>query len=102
MYRDKSIVVIIPAYNEAKTIVEVIKAIPDFVDKVVVVNDCSTDETGLKATEAGAEVITHHTNLGVGAAFHSGVDYMVNRDFDIMINMDADGQFPPSAYPPVD
>ena len=93
MYRNNSIVVIIPAYNEAKTIVEVIKSIPDFVDEVVVVNDCSTDETALKATKAGAKVIDHHANLGVGAAFHSGVDYMVNSSFDIMINMDADGQF---------
>lgn len=96
MYRNKSIAVIIPAYNEERTIAEVINAIPDFVDKTVVVDDCSTDKTALKSTEAGAEVISHHANLGVGAAFHSGVEHILNGGFDIMVNIDADGQFPPS------
>ena len=96
MYRNKSIAVVIPAYNEEKTIAEVIDAIPNFVDKIVVVDDCSTDKTALKATEAGAEVITHHVNQGVGAAFHSGVEYVLDGGFDIIANIDADGQFSPS------
>ena len=96
MFRNKSIAVIIPAYNEEKTIAEVINNIPDFIDKTVVVDDCSTDKTGLKASEAGAKVITHHVNQGVGAAFHSGVEYALDGSFDIMVNIDADGQFSPS------
>ena len=99
MYRNKSIAVIIPAYNEEKTIAGVIKSIPDFVDKIAVVDDCSSDRTALKATEAGAEVITHHVNQGVGAAFHSGMEYALNGGFDIMVNIDADGQFSPSDIP---
>jgi len=99
MYRNKSIAVIIPAYNEEKTVAEVVNAIPDFVDKIMVVDDCSTDKTALKATEAGAEVITHHINQGVGAAFHSGMEYVLERGFDIMVNIDADGQFFPSDIP---
>ena len=75
MHRNKSVAVIIPAYNEEQTISQVIKAIPDFVDKTVVINDGSTDRTELKATEAGAEVITHNANCGVGTAFHSGVEW---------------------------
>ncbi len=96
MYRNRFIAVIIPAYNEEKTIAEVINTIPDFVDKIVVVDDCSTDRTAQKSTEAGAEVIKHLANQGVGAAFHSGVEYVLNGRFDIMVNIDADGQFTPS------
>ena len=95
MYRNKSIAVIMPAYNEESTIAGVIKAVPDFVDAIVVVDDCSTDETALKAKEAGAEVITHHVNQGVGAAFHSGMEYVLDGGFDIIANIDADGQFSP-------
>jgi len=93
MYRNKSIAVIIPAYNEEKTIAEVINAIPDFVDRIAVVDDCSTDRTAAEAIKAGAEVIKHHLNQGVGAAFHSGVEHVLNEGFDIMVNIDADGQF---------
>ena len=96
MYRNKSIAVIIPAFNEERTIAGVIKAIPDFIDAIVVVDDCSTDKTSLKAKDAGAEVITHHVNRGVGAAFHSGVEYVLDGGFDIITNIDADGQFSPS------
>ena len=96
MYRNKSIALIIPAYNEEKNIAEVINSISNFIDKIVVVDDCSTDRTAIRATEAGAEVITHHANLGVGAAFHSGVEYVLNGRFDIIVNIDADGQFSPS------
>jgi glycosyltransferase involved in cell wall biosynthesis len=99
MYRNKSIAVIIPAYNEEKTITEVINAIPNFVDTIVVIDDCSTDNTVQKATEAGAEIIKHHFNQGVGAVFHSGVEYVLDRGFDIAVNIDADGQFSPSDIP---
>jgi len=99
MYQGKSIAVIIPAYNEEHAIAGVIKAIPDSVDKIVVIDDCSTDGTAQEARNAGAEVITHHVNLGVGAAFHSGVEYVLNRGYDIMVNIDADGQFSPSDIP---
>lgn len=99
MYRNKSIAVIMPAYNEESTIAGVIKAVPDFVDAIVVVDDCSTDKTALKAKEAGAEVITHHVNQGVGAAFHSGMEYVLDGGFDIIANIDADGQFSPSDIP---
>ena len=99
MYRNKSIALIIPAYNEERTIAEVISAIPDFVDKIVVVNDYSTDRTAQKAAEAGAKVITHYVNQGVGAAFHSGIEYVLGEGFDIIVNIDADGQFPPTDIP---
>lgn len=96
MYQGKSIAVIIPAYNEEHTIAGVIRAIPDCIDKIVVIDDCSTDGTAQEARNAGAEVITHYVNQGVGAAFSSGIEYVVSRGFEIMVNIDADGQFSPS------
>ena len=93
MYKGHSIAVVIPAYNERKHIKGVIESIPDFVDKIVVIDDGSSDETGQIAKEAGAFVIRHELNRGVGAALHSGIEYVLREDYDIMVNVDGDEQF---------
>lgn len=92
------LVVIIPAYNEEKTIKEVISKIPkvnDRIDKteVIVVDDGSNDRTKEKAKEAGAVVVSHNGNKGVGAAFKTGIEGVLKRKADIIVNIDADGQF---------
>lgn len=98
------LVVIIPALNEEKTIGDVIQNIPQRMSgiqriEVIVVNDGSTDRTAREAEEAGAAVVRHAHNQGVGAAFHSGLEAALSAGADIIVNMDADGQFNPRDIP---
>ncbi len=95
MYKDQKICVVIPALNEEASIGKVIDAIPEFVDHVIVINDGSTDRTREIATEKGAVVVNHKGNKGLGIAFRSGVRKVLELGGDIMVNMDADGQFNP-------
>ena len=62
---------VIPAYNEAATIKEVVVAAADY-GTPIVVNDCSSDDTAALAEEAGAVVVTHKTNRGYDGALNSG------------------------------
>jgi len=96
MLRNKIIAVVIPALNEEKLIGKVIEAVPGFADHIIVVDDGSTDDTVKIATEKGATTISHKTNRGVGAAFNTGVRICLELQADIMVNMDADGQFNPA------
>jgi len=96
MLKERSIAVLIPALNEEQQLGQVIDAIPDFADHIIVVNDGSTDRTVEVAEKKGATVISHRTNRGVGAAFGTGVRAVLGMDADIMVNMDGDGQFDPA------
>ena len=94
------LVVIIPALNEEVTIREVIDRIPRSIDavqdiEIIVVDDGSTDDTATLADQAGAMIIRHPTNQGVGVAFHSGLQAALQAGADVIVNMDADGQFRP-------
>lgn len=95
MYKDKSICIILPAYNEEAKIGDTIEAIPDYVDHVIVVDDGSHDNTSNVAHGKGAKVYKHTRNRGVGAAFNTGMRAALELDTDIMVNIDADGQFNP-------
>jgi len=95
MYRDHRICVVMPAYNEEKLIGGVLDRMPDYVDTIVVVDDGSRDETPNIARARDALVVTHNMNRGVGAAFHSGADKALELDSDVMVTIDADGQFDP-------
>jgi len=95
MYKDKNICVILPAYNEEAKIGDTIEAIPDYVDHVIVVDDGSHDNTSNVAHGKGAKVCRHARNRGVGAAFNTGMRAALEFDTDIMVNIDADGQFNP-------
>lgn len=92
--------VIIPCYNEEKTIQNVIHDIPlniHGVNKttIIVVDDGSEDNTLQLAKVCGAVVISHHKNLGVGAAFQSGISAALDYNADLIVNIDGDGQFNP-------
>ena len=95
MYKKKSALLVIPCFNEEETIENTIKSIPDYIDKIVVIDDGSTDGSVEIAKSLGVEVISHKTNRGVGAAIRTGIKRALNSNVDIMVNMDADGQFDP-------
>jgi len=90
--------VVIPAYNEEKTIGKVIRAIKEFDPEisVVVVDDGSDDATFKVAEEAGAIVVRHSINLGQWAALRTGFTISLMNGADIIATLDGDGQHDPA------
>jgi glycosyltransferase involved in cell wall biosynthesis len=105
MRADAHIAVVIPAFREASRIGGVIRAVPDWVDVVVVVDDASTDATSSEAARAGAawagasarrfELVRHARNRGVGAAIVSGYRRALGAGADVLAVMAGDGQMDP-------
>lgn len=98
------LVVVIPALDEEHTIADVIKRVPSRIDgvssvEILVIDDGSTDATANRAKLAGAEVISHHRNMGVGVAFSTGIRAALRNGADFVVNMDGDGQFDPEDIP---
>ncbi len=92
------LIVTIPAQNEAKTIGDVVRAVPRDIPgidqvEVLVCNDGSTDATAELAEEAGATVIDIHGRPGLGRVFRTGFERAMRRGADIIVNIDGDGQF---------
>ncbi|MCK5441871.1 MAG: glycosyltransferase family 2 protein [Maribacter sp.] len=86
-----NIKVIIPAFNEADSIAQVIHEIPDIVSEIIVVNNNSSDETAKKAQDAGATVLTENKK-GYGHACLCGMDYVAKQSNlpDIIVFIDGD------------
>jgi len=100
MYKDKTISVVIPAYNEATQIRKVIETMPDYVDKVFIVDDASKDKTvevvkKYQKKNKKIQLIEHEVNQGVGGAISTG--YIEARDsgYDVAVVMAGDGQMDP-------
>jgi len=91
--------VIIPTYNEAKTIGELIRQIREQNLEVVVIDDGSYDNTPQVATNNGAIVLGNRVNEGKGASLIKGFNYALSNNFDAVITMDGDGQHLPSDIP---
>ncbi|MEA2440684.1 MAG: hypothetical protein QOH76_2108 [Thermoleophilaceae bacterium] len=93
-----SYLAVVPAYNEEGTVARVVTAIheqaPDF--DVVVVDDGSTDATAEQAERAGAKVVRHPFNLGIGGAVQSGFTYAQENGYDRLVQVDGDGQHDPA------
>jgi glycosyltransferase involved in cell wall biosynthesis len=89
---------VVPAYNEADTVGNVIRALhqeaPAF--DVVVIDDGSTDATVFNAEQAGAEVLRLPFNLGIGGAVQTGFTYAQERGYDYVVQVDGDGQHDPT------
>lgn len=92
------IIALIPAYNEARYIADVVRRALAHVP-VVVIDDGSTDGTAAAAALAGAKVLAHPTNQGKGKALNTGFDYAVQRGVAAAITLDADGQHDPDEIP---
>ena len=105
MYKGKSIATVIPAYNEEKLIRRVIDSMPAFVDKIIVVNDCSKDQTADIVNELQKEnpdliiLINHDRNQGVGAAIATGYKWCRDHEMDIAAVMAGDSQMDPNDLP---
>ena len=90
---------LIPAFNEAGPIADVIRRAQPHVHEVVVIDDGSTDTTSAVARAAGATVLRHDANRGKGAAIITGLNYLRQSSADRGIFLDADGQHDPDALP---
>lgn len=90
---------IVPAFNEADVIAGLVTAASRHVAEVVVVDDGSTDETGVRAAGAGAVCLKLARNSGKGTALRHGLAYIRERDFTHVLFMDGDGQHCPDDIP---
>ncbi len=99
MVEGKRVAVVVPAYNEEPLVAETVRGIPDFVDRVIVVDDASTDATAERAREVGdprVEVVVHELNGGVGAAIVTGYERARDERIDVTCVMAADNQMDPA------
>lgn len=104
MYKDKKIAVVIPAHNEETQIRKVIETMPDFVDRVIIVDDKSTDKTvevikECKKSQPRITLIEHTVNKGAGGAMVTAYNFVKTLDVDVAVRMDGDGQMNPDDLP---
>lgn len=95
--KNRQIAVVIPAYKVQQQIESVIKSIPSFITDIIVVNDASPDQTQtivekLAANDSRIHLVSHKVNKGVGGAMVSGFKKALERNNDIVVKMDGDGQ----------
>jgi len=105
VYKDKTIGVVVPAFNEERLIGQVIETMPGFVDHIVVVDDCSQDKTAQRVQRYQNEeddrvlLIRHQTNQGVGGAIVTGYKWCRDHQVDVTAVMAGDAQMDPADLP---
>lgn len=105
MYQDRNIAVVIPAHNEEKLIGRTIETMPDYIDKLIVVNDASKDGTQQVVESLKEQMedrlisITHQRNIGVGGSIKTGYRKSMELNMDITLVMAGDGQMDPDQIP---
>lgn len=104
MYREKKIALVIPAYNEEKLIKPTLERVPELIDKIYVIDDCSTDnqyEVILQCAEKDSRVecLRHETNQGPGGAIITGYLKSSNDGYDITVVVGGDNQMPLNEAP---
>ena len=98
---DAAVLVLIPAYNEARAIgttIERVRQVMPAAD-LLVVNDGSRDDTAAVAAAAGAVVISHAFNMGYGVTIQTGYKYALEQGYDYLVQLDGDGQHDPAFIP---
>lgn len=91
-----TVTAVIPAYNEAARIGKTVREVSRYVDKVIVVDDASQDDTAEQAREAGAQVVRQATNAGYIAAIKRG---FLEVQTEVVVTTDGDGEFPAERIP---
>ncbi len=104
MYKGRTLCVVIPVFNESSQIEKVIESLPDYVDRIVVVDDASTDDTGdrifrCQAVYPHLVALRHDVNQGCGGALATGYLWAAENRMDIVVRMDGDGQMNPDDLP---
>ncbi|GIZ07482.1 glycosyltransferase family 2 protein [Flavobacterium sp. UMI-01] len=102
----QKLIIYMPALNEEETILKVINSIPKTINgfntvDLLVVNDGSIDQTVTEAKKGGATVINHNKNKGVGEAFQTAINYALQTKADVLVSIDADGQFDVNQIPDI-
>jgi glycosyltransferase involved in cell wall biosynthesis len=100
MFNEKSVCVVVPAYNESSQIGNVIETMPDFVDRIVIVDDASQDDTAAiiqkyQKDHHHVELIRHPENQGVGGTIATGYEWARDNGYDVTAVMAGDGQMDP-------
>jgi glycosyltransferase involved in cell wall biosynthesis len=103
VYKEKTVAVVVPAYNEEQLIVKTITSIPELADRIIVVNDASTDRTGEIVEEMAKEdsrifQMEHNVNQGVGGAIITGYKRARDLEMDITVVMAGDAQMDPKDF----
>lgn len=105
MYNNNTIAVVVPAYNEETLIGRVIETSPEYVDRIVIVDDCSKDQTALivkeyyKNNPGRIVFISHSVNQGVGGAIATGYKWCRDNQMDVAVVMAGDAQMDPDDLP---
>lgn len=94
-----NVAALIPAFLEERHIADVVRRTLQQLDAVLVVDDGSADATAAQARNAGAEVVTHASNRGKGAAIKTGFEILLGHGFDYVLILDGDGQHLPEEIP---
>lgn len=106
MVNGKTVAVVVPAYKEETQIGKVIDTMPDYIDKIVIIDDLSKDKTveivkDYMKNNDKVFLIEHEKNQGVGGAIASGYKWARDNDYDIAVVMAGDGQMDPAELPRV-
>lgn len=89
---ESNIFIVIPTYNESKTIGAIVRALDQRGFRVIVVDDGSKDNTIVEANKFGAELIVHAKNAGKGRCIREGLEHAMKNNCEAVITMDGDGQ----------
>lgn len=101
MYKNKAIAAVIPVFNEETRIGRVIETLPDFIDKIVIIDDKSTDSSrhiirNYRNSHPHIVLLEHPINQGSGAAVATGYKWIRDNGYDVAIRLDGDGQMDPA------